>query len=107
MKSSRFRPPYAALVFLILAAGTNGLRAQAAQTWEGEKAVRTWYVSASGKPGGNGLRENPFESLIFAQGWSAPGDTLVILPSPLSTPPLDFGIRLQDGQTLVGEGPSV
>jgi hypothetical protein len=72
-----------------LTVSTRTTRSQSAhvqQRWEGEKPIATWYVSASAQPGGNGSRKRPFESLIFVQGWSAPGDTILILPPPLDPP---------------------
>lgn len=71
------------------------------------KDAQTWYVSASAPAGGNGTQAAPFNSLQQAQAWSAPGDIIEVLPSPASTPPLDGGITLQPGQTLIGAGPSV
>ncbi|MEU9020311.1 right-handed parallel beta-helix repeat-containing protein [Actinomadura sp. NPDC048394] len=65
---------------------------------------RTWYVSAEAAAGGDGTRRAPFNALLQAQGWSAPGDTIAILPAGR---PLDGGITLKPGQTLVGEGPAV
>jgi hypothetical protein len=67
----------------------------------------TWYVSASTGSGGVGTRAAPFNTLSAAQAASGPGDTIIILPSPLSVPPLNGGIALQANQRLVGAGPSV
>src|SRR5215831_14542199 len=36
-----------------------------------------------------------------------PGDTIVVLPSPINVPPLDGGIVLKAGQRLIGGGPPV
>jgi Right handed beta helix region len=45
--------------------------------------------------------------LALVQQASGPGDTIVIEPSPASTPPLDGGIALKSGQRLIGDGPPV
>ncbi len=66
-----------------------------------------WYVSASAGPGGDGSIHSPFNSLAAVQQASAPGDTIVIEASPLDVPPLDGGIALKPGQTLIGDGPPV
>jgi hypothetical protein len=71
------------------------------------KDAQTVYVSASAQAGGDGSRAAPFSTLQEAQAWSAPGDTIGVLPSPASVPPLGGGITLKPGQTLIGEGPSV
>jgi hypothetical protein len=70
-------------------------------------AARSWYVSAAASSGGDGSASQPFNSLAAAQSASAAGDTIVVLPSPSSTRPLDGGITLKPGQRLVGAGPSV
>ncbi|MHB8659673.1 MAG: hypothetical protein ACYC91_17345 [Solirubrobacteraceae bacterium] len=69
--------------------------------------ARTWYVQAAARAGGNGSRRAPFLSLVAVQRASRPGDRIVVLRSPMSTPPLDGGIALKPRQTLVGSGPSV
>ncbi len=66
-----------------------------------------WYVSAAAPAGGDGSASAPFNSLALVQQASGPGDTIVIEPSPASTPPLDGGIALQPGQRLIGDGPPV
>jgi hypothetical protein len=66
-----------------------------------------WYVSAAAAAGGDGSAVAPFNSLALVQGASGPGDTILIEPSPVSTPPLDGGIALQPGQRLIGDGPPV
>ena len=68
---------------------------------------RAWYVSATATPAGNGTAFAPFNTLAKVQQISRPGDTIVVLPSPLSAPPLDGGIILQPGQRLIGGGPPV
>ena len=76
----------------------------------GHRHHRTWYVRAAARPRtrrANGSRRAPFRSLAAAERASRPGDTIVILPSPLSTPPLDGGIALKRRQTLRGAGPRV
>ncbi len=62
-----------------------------------------FYVSAQAPSGGDGSRASPFNTLAALQQASAPGDTLVVLPSPLAVAPLDGGIALQPGQKLLGE----
>jgi hypothetical protein len=68
---------------------------------------KTWYVSASAASGGTGTKTAPFSTLAAVQTASGPGDTIVILASPVSSTPLDGGIALQQGQRLVGNGPTV
>jgi hypothetical protein len=67
----------------------------------------TLYVSATAAPGGNGSQQAPFNSLEAVEQASAAGDEIVVLPSPLSVPPLDGGIALKPHQKLTGSGPSV
>ena len=67
----------------------------------------TLFVSAGAAAGGNGSEQSPFNSLAAAEQASAPGDEIVVLPSPLSVPPLDGGIALKPHQKLTGRGPSV
>ena len=74
---------------------------------KGSGAHHRWYVSASAAAGGDGSANAPFNSLALVQAASGPGDTIVVLPSPLSVPPLDGGIALQAGQRLIGDGPAV
>lgn len=64
----------------------------------------TWYVDAAAPAGGDGSSARPFASLAAVERASAPGDTIKVLPADA---PLDGGIRLQPGQTLVGAGPEV
>ena len=78
--------------------------AQAAQP---AGANHRWYVSAAAAPGGDGTMHSPFNSLAAVESASAPGDTIVIEPSPLNVPPLDGGIALKADQRLVGDGPPV
>ena len=66
-----------------------------------------WYVSATAGAGGNGGVSAPFNTLAQVQQASGPGDTIIILPSPVSAPPLDGGIALKAGQRLIGGGPPV
>ena len=68
---------------------------------------QTFYVKAAAGKGGNGSRRAPFNSLARVERASAPGDRIVVLPSPRGRAPLDGGIRLKPGQTLVGAGSSV
>src|ERR1700723_89503 len=67
----------------------------------------TLFVSAAAAPGGNGSEQAPFNSLAAVEHASAPGDEIVVLVSPMSSPPLDGGIALKPHQKLTGRGPSV
>ncbi|MGB1581117.1 MAG: hypothetical protein ACPHER_06390, partial [Nevskiales bacterium] len=68
---------------------------------------RSLYASATAAEGGDGSRAAPFNSLQALELASEPGDTLVILPSPVEAPALDGGIGLKPGQRLIGGGPDV
>jgi hypothetical protein len=70
-------------------------------------ASATWYVSASAPAGGTGSGARPFATLAAVEQASGPGDTIVVLPSPASTPPLQGGIALKSDQKLTGGGPAV
>ena len=65
------------------------------------------FVSATAAPGGNGSQNAPFNSLEAVEKGSAPGDEIVVLPSPMNVPPLDGGIALKPHQKLIGRGPAV
>lgn len=65
------------------------------------------YVSATATPGGNGSARAPFNSLAAVEAASNAGDTIVVLPAPLTVPPLDGGIALKPHQKLIGAGPRV
>ena len=67
----------------------------------------TWFVSAAVQPGGSGSEKLPFNSLAEVEKASAPGDEIVILPSPMSVPALDGGIALKSHQKLSGRGAPV
>ncbi len=67
----------------------------------------TWYVSAAAASGGNGTQKAPFNSLAAVEQASHAGDTIIVLPSPPTVPPLDGGIALKPNQHLLGSGPSV
>jgi hypothetical protein len=67
-------------------------------------SARTLYVSAGGALSGTGTRAAPFSSLADVENASAPGDVIVVLASPISVPPLDGGIKLKEGQKLLGDG---
>lgn len=69
-----------------------------------EPGPRTWFVDAAARPGGDGSSARPFGSLAAVEAASAPGDTITVRPALV---PLDGGIRLKPGQTLVGAGPAV
>ena len=65
------------------------------------------YVSATAASGGNGSARAPFNSLAAVEAASNAGDTIVVLPAPLTVPPLDGGIALKPYQKLIGAGPRV
>jgi hypothetical protein len=67
----------------------------------------SWYVSASAAAGGDGSAAAPFNTLARVQQASGPGDTIIIVPSPISVPPLDGEIALKASHRLVGGGPPV
>jgi hypothetical protein len=62
----------------------------------------TWYVQSGAPASMDGGVTSPFNNLAQAQAASNPGDTIIIVAVPTSTPPLDGGIVLQPGQTLAG-----
>jgi hypothetical protein len=70
-------------------------------------AHHRWYVSATAAAGGEGSVTAPFNTLSQVQQASGPGDTIIVVPSPVSVPPLDGGIVLKAGQRLIGGGPPV
>ena len=67
----------------------------------------TWFVSAGAQPGGAGSEKLPFNSLAAVEQASAPGDEIIILPSPMTVSALDGGIALKPHQKLSGRGASV
>lgn len=69
--------------------------------------MRTLYVSAAAAAGGDGTRTKPFNTLATLAAASLPGDTLVVLASPLDVAPLAGGIALKPKQCLLGDGPAV
>jgi hypothetical protein len=71
------------------------------------RASKQWFVRAAAQSAGNGSRRAPFQTLAAAEAASAPGQEIVVLPSPISTPPLNGGIALKPDQTLIGAGPAV
>jgi hypothetical protein len=71
------------------------------------RTASKWYVSASAAAEGNGSAAAPFDTLAQVQQASGPGDTIIVVPSPLSVSPLDGGITLKVGQRLIGDGPPV
>jgi hypothetical protein len=71
------------------------------------RSTKSWYVKARARAGGNGSRRRPFDSLAAAERASAPGQRIVVLPSPARLAPLDGGIALKPGQRIVGAGPPV
>lgn len=66
-------------------------------------SARTLYVSASGHEQGNGTRTAPFNTLAAVEQASRRGDAIVVLASPSGVAPLDGGIALKDGQSLIGD----
>ncbi|KAA1417681.1 hypothetical protein F0U44_15405 [Nocardioides humilatus] len=87
---------------LALALGASGLAAPVAAA--GAAATGVWYVDAAAPVGGIGSQARPFDTLEDVEAVAAPGDTIKVLPSGR---PLDGGILLKPGQTLVGVGPDV
>jgi hypothetical protein len=65
----------------------------------------TIYVSATATDKGDGSQKHPFSSLKEVEAASEPGDTIIVVPSPIGVPPLDGGIALKSGQRLIGGGP--
>lgn len=55
---------------------------------DGNGHPRDWYVSATATAGGDGSKKAPFSSLALVQQASGPGDTIVVLASPVSVAPL-------------------
>lgn len=66
-------------------------------------SARPFYVSAQAPGGGDGSLSAPFNTLAAVQQAARPGDTIIVLPSPLTVSPLDGGIAPQPGQGLLGE----
>ncbi|MGO4261009.1 hypothetical protein [Lysobacter sp. TAB13] len=64
---------------------------------------RVLYVSATATDSADGSRARPYASLQAVEQASAPGETIVVLASPLTQAPLDGGIALKPGQILLGE----
>jgi hypothetical protein len=87
-----------AAVVLAVLAGTTAMASA-------DQRGRTWYVKSGGD--GDGARSDPFGVLARAERRSRPGDTIVVLPSSRSKPPLDGGIALKPRQRLVGAGKAV
>src|SRR6202022_4031005 len=75
--------------------------------FHGDGAHHRWFVSATAPAGGDGSADHPFNSLAGVQAASGAGDIIVVVPSPVSVPPLDGGIALKPGQRLLGGGPAV
>jgi hypothetical protein len=72
-----------------------------------EASAATWHVRAGAAAGGTGSATAPFATLEAVEKAAGPGDTIVVDPAPLDTPPLDGGLALKPGQRLVGGGPPV
>jgi hypothetical protein len=92
-----------ALTLSVTIAATNAARADDNNAYGHNK----WYVSATAAAGGNGSASAPFNTLAQVQQASGPGDTIIVVPSPTSVPPLDGGIILKAGQRLIGGGAPV
>ncbi|WP_141717601.1 hypothetical protein [Nocardia altamirensis] len=94
----RLSPPRCTAVSVLCCA----LIVATAPTYAAAAPGQTWYVTAAAQAGGNGTETAPFNTLQAVQQASGAGDTIVVLPAPLGTPPLDGGIALKQGQRLVG-----
>ena len=66
-------------------------------------ALNVLHVDNAGASG-NGSFESPFATLAEAESASGPGDILFVRRGDGTTTGLDQGIRLQQGQRLLGEG---
>jgi hypothetical protein len=73
----------------------------------GPACATSLFVRAGASPGGNGSESHPFGSLAAVASASKPGDEIIVLPAPLTEPPLDGGIALKPGQRLIGGGSPV
>lgn len=73
----------------------------------GPAGAKSLFVRAGAPAGGDGSQSHPFASLAAVAAASKARDEIVVLPAPLSEPPLDGGIALKPGQRLVGGGPPV
>src|SRR5215471_20343607 len=106
--ASRYIARKGSLVLGLLGAlGTITAASPVAAQGPSPSVSNTWHVSASAAPGGNGSAALPFNTLSAAQAASAPGDTIIVDPSPVNVPPLNGGIALKAGQRLIGGGPPV
>jgi hypothetical protein len=92
-----------AMASMLTIAVTDAARADA----NNASGHNKWYVSATAAAGGNGSAAAPFYTLAQVQQASGPGDTIMVVPSPVSVPPLAGGIALKAGQRLIGGGPPV
>jgi len=107
LRSVRHRAwPLAAVAAFALAAAAVPSAVAFGSTSQGIHG-HAWYVSASAQANGNGSQGRPFNSLASVESAAKPNDTIIVLPSPASTPPLNGGIALKPGQQLIGAGPSV
>ena len=101
-------PLIMAMTAAVSIAATNSVRADDNNApGHNTPGHKTWYVSASAVAVGQGTASAPFNTLAKVQQASRPGDTIIVVPSPLSEPPLDGGIVLKPGQRLIGGGPPV
>ena len=106
VNASRIRVAVAGVMFASLT-GLIAAQAIGQPIASNANAHHTWHVSASAAPGGDGSAGSPLGSLAAVEQVSAPGDTIIVDPSPSSVPPLDGGIALKPGQRLIGGGPPV
>jgi hypothetical protein len=95
-------PLIMAMTAAVSIAATNSVKA-----YDNNAHGHNWYVSATAAAVGIGTASAPFNTLAKVQQASGPGDTIIVVPSPLSAPPLDGGIVLKPGQRLIGGGPPV
>jgi hypothetical protein len=99
MTNHTFGGRWAGVVAIALAA--------AALAAAGSAGATSLFVRAGAPPGGDGSRSRPLQSLAAVAAASKAGDSIIVLPAPLSEPPLDGGIALKAGQRLIGAGPPV
>ena len=86
------------LISLMVAPGSAFSAANEAEC----KGARQLFVSATAAPGGNGTRRAPFNSLAAVEAASEQCDTIFLMASPITVPPLDGGIALKPYQRLTG-----
>jgi hypothetical protein len=104
VKPREFSTRSALFLAAMMASITIAVAAAAAAGNSNTNAHHRWYVSATAAAGGDGSATAPFNTLAQVQQASGTGDTIIIVPSPISVPPLDGGIVLKAGQRLIGSG---